>query len=238
MDPFASIDPITGIALVDWFLSLLNQYGYFLVFGFTVFENLFVVGSFTPGETVVMAAAFLASPAHGELSLTAVWITSVVGTITGSNISYWVGRRGGRETLIKFGRRFRISEERIEEAEQYFFQHGSKTVFMSRFAAGFKNFVPMIAGVSKMRLAYFEGWTVLGAVTYTSIMCAVGYFVGENFDQALRIMQQIGAVGMVLFVAVIIIAMRGRKRLSEKRHAAADSAPDATGEPTDSSDHS
>lgn len=236
MDPLVAIDPITGIALVDWFLSLLNQYGYFLVFGFTIFENLFVVGSFTPGETVVMAAAFLSNAERGNLNLTAVWITSVIGTITGSNISYWVGRYGGRDTLLKFGRRFHISEKRIEKAEEYFLCHGSKTVFMSRFAAGFKNFVPMIAGVSKMHVGYFEGWTVLGAITYTSIMCAVGYLVGENFDRALSIMRQVGTVGMLLFVLVIVIAVRGRRTLSEKRHST-DSIDDSAKEPIDSADN-
>ena len=168
------MEPITGIALVDWFLSLLNLHGYLLVFGFTIFENLFVIGSFTPGETVVMAAAFMSTPQMGGLNITWVWIVSVIGTVTGSNISYWIGRLGGRDTFLRMGKRFRVKEEHIVAAEEYFYTHGSKTVLFSRFAAGFKNFVPMIAGVSKMHLGYFEGWTVAGAVIYTSLMSAVG----------------------------------------------------------------
>lgn len=214
-----SPDPITGIAIVDWFLGLLDTWGYLLVFGFTVFENLFVIGSFTPGETVVMAAAFLSTPEQGTLRLWVVWLASVIGTVTGSNISYLLGRRGGRETLLRFGRRFRISEERINEAEAYFYKHGSKTVFVSRFAAGFKNFVPMIAGVSKMHLAYFEGWTLLGAVTYTTLMCAIGWFVGENFDRALAIASRIGLVGIVLFLAVIAAALFGRRTFWRRKFA-------------------
>lgn len=215
LTPMTPLDPITGIAIVDWFLGLLDALGYLVVFGFTVFENLFVIGSFTPGETVVMAAAFLSTPDKGSLTLSLVWISSVIGTVTGSNISYLFGRRGGRDRLLRFGSRFRISEERINEAESYFNLYGSKTVFMSRFAAGFKNFVPMIAGVSKMNLVYFEGWTLLGAVTYTSIMCAVGWFVGENFDRALAIASQIGVVGMVLFILVIAFVLLGRRRLQQ-----------------------
>ncbi len=216
------LDPITGIVIVDWFLSLLDTWGYLLVFGFTIFENLFVIGSFTPGETVVMAAAFLSTPDKGSLTLSLVWIASVVGTVTGSNISYFLGRRGGRDALMRFGKRFRISAERINEAEAYFCKYGSKTVFMSRFAAGFKNFVPMIAGVSKMHLAYFEAWTLLGAITYTSLMCAIGWFVGENFDRALAISSRIGIVGMVLFAIVIAIALIGRRRFLDRQRAALD----------------
>ncbi len=209
--------PITGIAIVDWFLALLDSHGYLLVFGFTIFENLFVIGSFTPGETVVMAAAFMSTPQQGGLNITGVWICSVIGTVTGSNISYWVGRIGGRDTFLRLSKRFKVKEEHLVAAEKYFYTHGSKTVLLSRFAAGFKNFVPMIAGVSKMELAYFEGWTIAGAVLYTSLMCGIGYFVGENFDKALKIAAQIGWVGMVLFIAVIGFAIWGKRRFEKRQ---------------------
>lgn len=222
----AAVDPITGIALVDWALSLLDSWGYLLVFAFTVLENVFVVGSFTPGETVVMAAAFLATPGQGHLQLWMVWTASVVGTVLGSNISYIIGRRGGRDTLLRFGRRFWISEQRINEAEEYFYHYGSKTVFMSRFAAGFKNFVPMIAGVSKMHVAYFEGWTFLGAVSYTSVMCAIGWFVGENLDRALAVAGRLGLAGIVLFVIVIGGAIIGRRTFKFRRSRSAEPAED------------
>lgn len=211
------MQPVTGIAILDWVLSLLNTWGYLLTVAFTIFENLFVIGSFTPGETVVMAAAFLSTPQNGHLSLGLVWICSVVGTVTGSNISYWFGRRGGRDTLVRYGRRFHIGEESIAAAEAYFYRHGSKTVFLSRFAAGFKNFVPVIAGVSKMPMLYFQGWTLLGAFTYTSLMCAIGYFLGENFDRALDIAASLGYFGLLLFVGAIVLAVVGRRKLIEHR---------------------
>jgi membrane-associated protein len=211
------MDPVTGIAIVDWFLGLLDSWGYLLVTLFTISENLFVIGSFTPGETVVMAAAFLSTPEQGHLVWPLVWICSVIGTVTGSNISYWFGRKGGRDGLMRMARRFRVGEERLEAAEAYFYMHGSKTVFLSRFAAVFKNFVPVIAGMSRMNLAYFEGWTLLGAVTYTSLMCAIGYFVGNNFDKALQIAASLGYAGLFLFVALIAVVLFGRRKLITRR---------------------
>ena len=92
--------PQTGIAAVDWFLVALESWGYLIVFGFTIFENLFVVGSFTPGETVVITAALVAS--QDSLSISGVWIASLVGTVLGSNISYWLGRRAGLGSIQYF----------------------------------------------------------------------------------------------------------------------------------------
>jgi len=48
--------PVTNTPIVDWLLNALGTFGYLIVFGATVFENLFVVGSLTPGETIVLAA--------------------------------------------------------------------------------------------------------------------------------------------------------------------------------------
>lgn len=211
------MEPITGIVILDWFLRLLDSYGYLLVIGFTIFENLFVIGSFTPGETVVMAAAFLSTPEQGHLTLALVWSCSVIGTTIGSNVSYALGRFGGRDTLLRYGRRFKVDEEWVAAAEEYFYKHGSKTVFLSRFAAGFKNAVPVVAGVTKMQALYFEAWTLVGAVTYTTLMCAIGWFVGDNFDHALRIAARVGYVGFALFLVLIVVALWGRHRFQQRQ---------------------
>lgn len=203
-------EPVTGIAIVDWFLRLLDTWGYLIVFGFTVSENVFILGSFTPGETVVMAAAFVAS--MGQLNVVGVWFASVIGTIVGSNVSYLIGRKGGRTALVRLSDRFRIPGARIEAAEEYFFRHGSKTVFLARFAAGVKNFVPMIAGASHMGLFWFELYTLLGAITYTTIGVLIGYFIGQNFDKAVAIAGQVGIVGTVLFVGLVVLLIVGRRR--------------------------
>ncbi len=212
------MDAVTGIWIVDWFLSMLDQWGYLVTFAATIIENLFVIGSFTPGETIVMAAAFVSS--KGDLMLPAVWFASVFGTATGSNLSYALGRAGGRDALVRYGKRFHIGEDRIHEADRYFNTHGSETVLLARFAAGFKNFVPMMAGASKMHLGWFEFYTFLGAMLYTSIMCAIGYFLGENFDFALKIASRLGYAGSILFLFLILFLLFGGRRFRRHRAAA------------------
>ena len=208
----------TGIPVLDWFLALLGSYGYLITFGATVLENVFVVGSVTPGETIVMAAAFVSveSPTMNPVT---VWIMSVLGTVLGSNISYFLGRYGGRQMLERFGSRFRISSARIEEAEEYFFQHGSKTVLLSRFAAGVKNFVPMIAGISRMHVWIFEAWVLLGAIIYTTVMVLIGVLLGENFERALAFAARLGYAGAALFVLVVAGALMLRRRYKARKEA-------------------
>jgi len=216
--------PVTDMPIVDWVLSLLGTFGYLIVFGATVFENLFVVGSLTPGETIVMAGAFVAS--LGDLTWWGVWIASVVGTTLGSNISYWGGRRLGREALVAViervedswaGRLFRITPASVSDSEQYFIDHGAKTVLLARFAVGLKNFVPVIAGVGKMSVFWFEVYTLLGAVIYTTAMVVIGWVLGSNFDLALRIAGSIGWVGLLVVAVVVVFALWTRRRVKYRR---------------------
>lgn len=230
--------PPTGIPALDWFLALLVSWGYLIVIFFTVFENTFVVGSFTPGETVVIAAAFIAS--QGELSLALVWGSSMFGTLLGSNAGYILGRHAGMEGVRAFadraahsrwGRVLRIHPGVVDEVHDHFHEQGSKTVFISRFAIGAKNFVPAIAGAVKMPFYWFELYTVLGAIAYTTIMCAIGWLVGYEFEAALRIASSIGWVGLAVLALFIFAVVFGRKkhkaRVAERMRSSDSLPPDA-----------
>lgn len=206
--------PATGVPILDWFLAALDSWGHLIVLLFTISENLFVIGSFTPGETVVMAAGFVSEV--GTLNPWLVGASSLLGTMTGSNLSYWFGRRGGREALLKWGGRF-FDAERIVAAEEYFEHHGNKTVLVSRFAAGFKNFVPVIAGVSRMRLWIFELYTFIGALIYTTLMVMLGRIFADNFDKALQIARNITWFGLVVLVAMLVALFWGRRTLLMRR---------------------
>ena len=201
--------PQTGFAPLDWFLAALDAWGYLIVALFTISENLFVLGSFTPGETVVMAAGFVSE--MGGLNPWLVGIASLVGTMTGSNLSYWFGRRGGRAGLLRWGGKF-FDDERITAAEEYFERHGNKTVLISRFAAGFKNFVPVIAGASRMRIWIFELYTFIGALMYTTLMIVLGIVFADNFDRALSVAKSIGWFGLFVLVAMLAFLFWGRSK--------------------------
>lgn len=215
--------PQTGIAVLDWILGLLDAWGYLIVLFFTIFENLFILGTLTPGETIVIAAAFVASA--GGLKLALVWIASVIGTIIGSNMSYLLGRRAGLEAVRRFvermsqtpiGRLLKIDPTTMDEIEAHFEADGSKTVYFSRFAVGAKNFVPAIAGAVRMPLFWYEFHTVLGALTYTTLMCVIGWFLGKNMRIAMRVATSISWVGLLLLVIFLTLLVVGRRRLKAR----------------------
>ena len=215
---------LTGVPVIDWFLQMLDIAGYPIVFVFTLFENIFVVGSLTPGETVVAAAALVAS--QGHLGLAGVWLSSFVGTVVGSTISYTLGRRAGLDHVAalaariaetRIGRLLRISDEGLVDIQEHFETEGVRTVLIARFAAGAKNFVPAVAGATRMPVFWFQLYTWIGAAIYTTLMCTVGWFLGENLDEALKVLRNLGIAGFVVFVAFVSAAIYLRRRLKRRR---------------------
>ena len=205
-------------------MAALDQHGYIIVFLATVLENLFIVGSFTPGDVITAAAAFSATTLAGDA--TSVWglfAAAIAGTWVGSNISYFIGVRGGRALIERIGPRFGISIESIEAGEEYFERRGPVTIVFSRFVAVMKNLAPTIAGASRMKLWVFELYSLVGAVMYSGILIGVGWFLGANFQQGLK---YFGAFSWLMFLVVLVAVIvtwrtkRRRDRLAVEREAA------------------
>ena len=73
------------------------------------------IGLVAPGETTVIVGGLVAG--QGEISLMVliaiVWTCAVPGDVT----SYMLGRRLGRDFMVRHGARVKITEERLEQVE-------------------------------------------------------------------------------------------------------------------------
>jgi membrane-associated protein len=215
--------PATGIPLLDLSLRLLGQHVYLITLAVTVLENVFVAGSFTPGETTLLAAGFVASAAaNDEISAFMLVGTAIIGSMIGSNISYGIGLRGGRPLLERYGARFAFGERRLKDAEGFFERHGSRTIVLARFAPGIKNFAYTIAGVTRMEVAVFEIYSLVGAVLYAGVMIALGFFFGSNFRMLLKVVH--GAGWGFLIIAVLLAAWFGVNSVVSSRRRSRDLA--------------
>ena len=201
-------------SILDWSLSERGVYGYLIVFLATLGENIFILGSFVPGDIITAAAAFTATTPQGaHLSIWGLLAVATLGSIIGMNVSYFIGVRGGSDLLSRLGPRFGITIEDIEAGEEYFEKHGALTILLARFVAVLKNMSPAIAGASRMRIAVFEVFALIASVGYAAILMAVGWFLGENFQAGLK---YFGAFSWVAFLAVVVAAVLAWR--SKRRH--------------------
>ena len=135
-----------------------------------------------------------------------IFALATLGTFIGTNISYFIGRRGGRDLIERVGPRFGVKVEAIEAGEEYFERHGSQTIIIARFVAVMKNLAPAIAGASRMNLFWFEVYSFVGSVGYAAILVGIGWFLGSNFRQGLAYLGAFSwLVLAVIFVGGIVL---------------------------------
>jgi membrane protein DedA with SNARE-associated domain len=191
-----------------WLTDLFARYGYFVVFFGVLLEN---AGLPVPGETILLAGAALAR--FGHLSLPSVIMTAAVGAVLGDNIGFFIGRRGGRVLLERYGRRLGLTPARLEQFDSFFARHGAKTVFIARFVTGLRVVGAILAGASRLAWGRFLIFNAAGAVAWSVTFGVVGYLLGYSWETIEQWIGHLGLVFLVVLAAVGVAAVvRSRRR--------------------------
>jgi membrane protein DedA with SNARE-associated domain/membrane-associated phospholipid phosphatase len=131
-----------------------------------------------------------------------VWTCAVLGDLT----SYTLGRRLGRDFMVRHGARVKITEERLQQVEAFFERRGGSTILIGRFIGLVRAIAPFIAGASRMPLRKFLPYDVLGAGLWATTFCVLGYVFWRSFDQLTAwVSRGLFAFGLAVAVVVAIV---------------------------------
>src|SRR3979490_139052 len=89
-----------------------------------------------PGEALLLAAGAWAAARHHSLLL--VILFGFIGSTVGADVGYYLGHRGGRPFVERFGNFFHIRPSHIAHSEIFFARHGDKAVLVARFILGLR----------------------------------------------------------------------------------------------------
>jgi membrane protein DedA with SNARE-associated domain len=200
---------------MDHVLSVLMQYGYVVVFGVILLENL---GLPLPGLAVLIVAGALVG--GGRLSLPLVAVLAVAGALIGDIVWYGLGRWRGRPILGLLCRLSLNPDTCVGATERFFLRHGMRTLLVAKFLPGVNTIVPPLMGTLRARLASFLAWDVAGAMLFTLTTVGLGYILGDQVVGAAT--AQASALGTLVgwgFVAFVggYLAWRLALRLHVRR---------------------
>ncbi len=199
--------------------NTLGAWTYLLVGVFAFAETGAFVGLVVPGETVMLLGGAVAGQGAIDIYLliAIAWFSAWAGDTT----SFFLGRRLGREFVMRNGPRFGISHERFEKVEDYFSRHGGKTIFIGRFISLVRAFAPFIAGSSGMRYRAFVPYSILGTGLWASAHILIGYFFSRSIDTAAKYAGR-GAFLLATTIVVVVgaVVLVRRFRVEENRRAA------------------
>ena len=203
--------------VIEDIATALGPWTYLLVGALAFLETGAFVGLVAPGETTVMVGGVIAG--QGEISLVVlvgvVWTCAVLGDTT----SFYLGRRLGRDFILRHGPKLKIDEHRLGQVESYFGRHGGKTILIGRFIGLVRALAPFVAGSSRLPYRRFLPFSIIGCGLWATLFSVLGYIFYRSFDKVAAIAGK-ATFAFGLTVAVIVggaYAFRRLRREEDRR---------------------
>lgn len=165
-----------------------------------------------PSELVMPFAGFLA--AEGRLNMWLVIFFSGAGSLTGSLVSYYIGKFGGIPLVKNLGKYLLLDEGDLETSERWFSKYGEATIFICRFIPVIRHLISISAGVARMDVRKFCIYTIVGATIWNAILTYTGYLLRENWEVLHHYMRPVSIV--IFFLLSIAFAIFFYKHVAKK----------------------
>jgi membrane protein DedA with SNARE-associated domain len=133
-----------------------------------------------PSEIIMPFAGYLVYLKHLNL-----WWTATAGAIgcnLGSVVAYWIGAKGGRPLVERYGRWVLMSKHDLDRMTEYFNKYGSITVLIGRLLPVVRTFIAFPAGIAKMPQGKFHLYTFIGSWPWCLALAYAGMKLGEQWD--------------------------------------------------------
>ena len=183
-----------------------------------------------PGIVLLMAIESACIPLPSEIILPFsgylvwtgrfnIWWVATMGALgcnVGSIVAYYVGAKGGRPFLLRYGKYILISHREIEMADRWFAKYGQWTVFFSRLLPVVRTFIALPAGVARMDFFKFNVYTFAGSWPWCYGLAYAGYKLGSHWPTLRVYFHQfdylIGGLLVAGILAYVWLHLKNRKQ--------------------------
>jgi len=163
--------------LTEW-AGVLGPWLYLVLFLIVFCETGLVVMPFLPGDSLLFAAGALCALDGSPLSVGPLAVLLVIAAVSGDALNYAIGAYLGPAVFTSEHSRF-LNRRHLIRTQQFYARHGGKTIFLARFVPIVRTFAPFVAGIGRMRYAYFASYNVTGALAWVLGFLIAGYWFGQ-----------------------------------------------------------
>lgn len=200
--------------MADWVFSIVARLGAAGVGILILLENIIPP---IPSEVILPLAGFRART--GGVNVVAVWPAATAGSVLGALLLYGLGAWLGYQRLHRLaGHRWFVlaSQKDLDRGEEVFERHGGKVVLFGRCVPFLRSVVSIPAGISGMPLWRFVVLTTIGSGVWNAVFIALGWVLGENWEQVERFLAPISYVVLALIaVGLVVLVVRRIRSRSE-----------------------
>jgi membrane protein DedA with SNARE-associated domain len=147
------------------------------------------------------------------------WLAALAGAIgcnLGSELAYWVGAKGGRPAIERYGRYVLMSKHELAIADKWFARRGEAIVFIARLLPVIRTFIAFPAGVARMNRTKFHVYTFAGSFPWCLGLAYTGQYLGvqllDEHSPLKQVMHKFDLVIGIAIVASAVLFIRSRLR--------------------------
>lgn len=193
-----------------------GNYSYLILFAIIFIETGAVILPFLPGDSLLFAATALSAKPEYGLNVWAFIILFSLAALLGDSLNFFLGKHVGMALRRHpFFGKF-ISDEKMDEAQQFFEKHGNISITLARFMPIIRTFAPFVAAGANMPYRSFIHYNIVGNFAWVAVCCGAGYFFGnipfvkEHFSLVV-----IGIIVVSLIPAIIsFIKSKSKKQVN------------------------
>jgi membrane protein DedA with SNARE-associated domain len=123
-----------------------------------------------------------AALAHGQMQLILLATLASLASNLGSIPAYWVGAKGGRPMVERYGSWLLLSRRDLDRVDHFFAHYGSIAVLAGRMLPIIRTFIAFPAGVAKMNQARFHTYTFVGSWPWCYALAYIGMKLGDAWS--------------------------------------------------------
>lgn len=184
---------------INIILSFVETFGYLGIFIMTFIESTFIP---LPSELTLIPAGYLIF--NGSMKLMPILAFSILGTLLGSLLNYYIAYKLGRKLFLKYGKVFFLKKNQLLYLESFFLKYGSISTFFGRMLPGVKHFISFPAGLAKMNLKLFCIYTITGSLIWISCLLYLGFMIGDNKNLLNKKINEFNIIIIILTVIIIL----------------------------------
>lgn len=153
-----------------------------------------------PSEVILPFSGYLVY--LGRFNLLFVVLAAVIGCNIGSAIAYWIGAKGGRPLVERYGKWVLMSEHDLDRMVWFFDRYGSIAILVGRMLPVVQTYVAFPAGIARMSRLRFHIYTTVGSLIWYSCLAWAGMKLGAAWDTDPRMHEWFHRFHLVVFAAL------------------------------------
>ncbi len=182
--------------------SFVGTYGYYALFA----------GTFLEGETILLIGGLFAN--LGYLDLPAVMLVAFIGSFSGDQIYFCIGRLKGRELLARYHK----WEKRVDKVHCLMARYHDLIMVGFRFVYGIRILTPIVLGMNKgVKTVRFFTLNAIGAMIWSVVISCAGYFFGYALEKLIRAVKHYEIIVLFVFAGIGIAILSARRLMRKRR---------------------